>query len=361
MLIQLRAGLSGLLLALLASVAASADDPDGDGYQPPLTPWGTPDIAGTWDFRSLVPLERPADLGEKAYLTPEEAQARLQAGLKQAAEDIRSDDAALDVEGGYDRVYLDRATVADSNLQTSLIVDPPDGQLPALTPQALARMEAQIEARTPPVRDYFSYSTDRAEFTPDGPEHLGLSERCLIGFNAGPPMIPGVYNNNVRIVQSPDHVIIMTEMNHDARIVRMGDHKRLAETMRLWLGDSIGRWEGSTLVVETTNFTDKTPTFQFPVVVTDPSKSGSVGSGLNLHLVERFTPVADGLLSYEFTITDPTTFVRPFTVRIPMRKTDKRIYEYACHEGNYSMGNILRGARIQEQESARENQAAGED
>lgn len=350
-------GKAFLILSLTALASAVAADPGDDAYQPEFTSWGTPDIGGTWDFRSLVPLERPADLGTKAYLTPQEARERREAALAATRDDSRPDDPALDVEGAYDNFYLDRASEEDDNLQTSLIVDPPDGQLPDLTPEARASMEAQNRSRTPPVRDYFSYSADPAKFRPAGPEHLGLSERCLIGFNAGPPIMPSAYNNNLRIVQSPNHVVLMTEMIHDARIVRMNADEHLPDEMRLWLGDSIGHWDGNTLVVETTNFTDKTPTFQLPVVVTDPSRSGAVGNGSKLHLVERFTPVEPGRLLYEFTITDPSTFVRPFTVRYPMRKTDMRIYEYACHEGNYAMGNILRGARLQEAEEAGEASA----
>ena len=204
--------------------------------------------------------------------------------------------------------------------------------------------------RTPPVRDLFSYSADPTQYRPAGPESLGLSERCLVGFNAGPPLMPSGYDNNLRIVQTPDYEVFVTEMIHTARIVPLDNRPHLLSNITRWSGSSRGRWEGNTLIVETTNFTDKTPGFQLPVVVVNPQEAGAVGSGINLHLVERFTPTRAGRLEYEYTLTDPHTFVQPFTVRFTMRATDDQIYEYACHEGNYAMQGILKGARLLESE-----------
>ena len=169
-----------------------------------------------------------------------------------------------------------------------------------------------------------------------------------MGFNAGPPLIPSAYNNNLRIVQSPNHVVIFTEMVHDARIVPIDGSPHLPSEMEKWTGDSRGHWEGDTLVVETTNFTDKTPTFQ----ILATNQIGTVGSGKNLHLIERFTLASESRLIYEYTVTDPTTFTKPFTVAIPMRATEDQIFEYACHEGNHAMVGMLKGARQLEKEAA---------
>jgi hypothetical protein len=320
-------------------------------YQPELTEWGTPNIEGVWDFRTLTPFERPPEFADKTVLTPEEARAFQEAALAAADVDNWDDEAKVDVEGAYNTFWWDWGTEVNEDLRTSLIVDPPDGRLPAITPEARARMEEQNRLRSPPVRDLFSYSADPSNFLPSDPESLGLSERCLVGFNAGPPMTPAAYNNNVRILQTPSHVVLVTEMIHDARIIPMDGRPHLPDDVRRWSGDSRGHWEGNTLVIETTNFTDKTPTLQLPTTVVDAVNSGAVGSGTNMRLTERFTPTADDRLLYEFTIEDPTTFEQPFTVAIPMRATDALMYEYACHEGNYAVPGILKGARLLESEA----------
>ncbi len=178
-----------------------------------------------------------------------------------------------------------------------------------------------------------------------GPEDLGLSERCMLGFNAGPPLLPSAYNNNLQLFQTPDHVVIFSEMVHDARIVPLSDeHPHLPESIRQWMGDSRGRWDGDTLVVESTNFTDKTGSF-YTII-------DSYGSGETLRLEERFTRVDADTLLYSFTVDDPATFTRPITAEIPMQRTDAPLFEYACHEGNYGMTNLLNGARVQEREAA---------
>jgi hypothetical protein len=335
-----------LLLALSASASASA----WAEFEPQRTAWGTPLIEGIWDFRTLTPYERPADFADKAVLTPEEAEA-YRASLVAANDvDNRGDEALVDVEGAYNSFWWDFGTELNEDLRTSLIVDPPDGRLPDIKPAALQRMKEQNRLRTPPVRDLFSYSATPSEFRPSDPESLGLSERCLVGFNAGPPLTPGAYNNNLRIVQTPTHVVLVTEMIHDARIVPMDGRSRLPEEIQRWSGDARGHWEGNTLVVVSANFTDKKPTLQLPITLDTLDEGGAVGSAVNMRLTERFTLTASDRLRYEYTIEDPETFVRPFTVVIPLRATDAQMYEYACHEANYAVPSMLKGARLLDQE-----------
>ena len=202
--------------------------------------------------------------------------------------------------------------------RTSLIVDPPDGKIPALTADAQRRADAR--------------AADRRDHPTDGPENQGLPTRCLL-FGAGPPIVPGPYNNLVQILQFPDHVIIFNEMIHDARLVPLDGRPHTPKTIRKWLGDSRGRWDGNTLVIDTTNFTDKT-NFR--------------GGDENLHVVERLTRTGPGTLLYEFSIDNPTAFTKPWSVQMTMTKSDERIFEYACHEANYAMTGILRGARAEE-------------
>ena len=329
-------------VALLCSVltvtplAAGADD-----WQAPTTSWGDPQIEGTWDFRTLTPLERPASLGDQETFTEEEAQRFRQQTIAARDVDQRRAAASFDVEGAYNTFWWDWGDSLTEDRRTSLIVDPPDGRLPALTEAAKAERAARLRDREPPVRDLASIGANAgAGLSFDGPEYLGLSERCLIGFNAGPPMAPSAYNNNLRIVQTPDYVVLVTEMIHEARIVPLDGRPHLPDDVRRMTGDARGHWEGDTLVVETTNFTATTPAFTTLV--------GSYGSGLDLHLTERFTHVAEGRLLYEYTVDAPAVFTRPFTVAIPMKATEGPLYEYACHEGNYAMGGVLRGARLEE-------------
>ncbi len=323
-----------------------------DSYEPPRTTWGTPDLSGTWDFRTLTPFERPASLAGKAVLTPEEAR-RFQAdALDRVHRDNREDVTTTDVEGAYNDFWWDYGKELTEDLRTSLIVDPADGRLPELTEAARAGLAEANRTRPLPVRDLFSYSFSEGPtaFVPDGPDSVGLSERCLVGFNAGPPMRPSAYNNNLEIVQTHDHVVLVTEMIHDARIVPLDGRPRLPAEIVRWSGDSRGHWEGDTLVVETTHFNPKKAVFQ---VSADPDRGregGAAGVASGLKLTERFTRVADGQLLYEFTVDAPETFTQPFTVAVPMNATEDRMFEYACHEGNYAMGGMLRGARLRDDE-----------
>ena len=286
------------------------------------TPDGRPDLQGTWNFSSLTPLERPAQFADKAVLTEEEAALFERQTLDRNNADRRRDTAEADVAQAYNDAWYDRGTKTSAKggrHLTSLIVDPPDGKIPALTSAGQARVAARANVR-------------RQRGPADGPEDRSLAERCLL-FNAGPPMLPGPYNNNVQIIQTRDQVVIANEMIHDTRIVPLDGRPHLPATVRRWQGDPRGHWEGDTLVVDTTNFSDRT-NFR--------------GADENLHLVERFRRDGRERLDYTFTIDDPTVFSRSWTVTLPMSLSDGRIYEYACHEGNYAIEDILRGARAQE-------------
>tara|TARA_R110000787_G_scaffold9353_9_gene32769 strand:+ start:373 stop:1455 length:1083 start_codon:yes stop_codon:yes gene_type:complete len=340
-------------LAISVSTTYAANQADQATYKPVRNAQGHPNIQGVWDFRTLTPLERPIALGDKAVFTSEEQQAFKDKAIEATDVDKLREHAAAeqDIEGAYNNFWMDYGTTMNEDRRTSLIVDPPNGRLPALTPQALAGLKRN-SLRNPPVRDIVSIGLDMATFRPEGPEMLGLSERCLLSFNAGPPLIPSAYNNNLRIVQTPSHVVLFTEMIHDARVVPLDSRPHLPADLQKWTGDSRGRWDGDTLVVETRNFTDKTPTFQLPLNLNEQEMNGVVGSGNNMTLTERFTPVSESRLVYEYTVNDPSTFTRPFTVAIPMRATDEQMFEYACHEGNHAMTGMLGGARQMEKEAA---------
>lgn len=341
---------SGLMVLLLLCASCATMIEEDLDYEPPLTSWGDPNLQGIWDFRTLTPLERPPEFSDKQVLTQDEARSVRDRAIDALDVDQRSGEAATDIEGAYNTFWYDWGSELNEDLRTSLIIDPPDGQLPKLTPNAATNLREQKRSRSLPVRDLFSLTSGPTEFRPAGPEFLGLSERCLVGLNTGPPLSPGAYNNNLRIIQTPDHVVLLTEMIHDARIVPLNGGAHLPTQIKRWLGDSRARWDGNTLVVETKNFTDKTASFQLPTSIASLDNSGGVGSGLGLFLTERFTPIADRRLRYEYTIDDPQTFERPFTVRISMRATNEPMFEYACHEGNYAVPGMLKGARKLEEE-----------
>jgi len=290
------------------------------------TPWGHPDLQGTWDFRTVTPLERPAELAGKEVLTEEEAAAFAKRAVESRnADRNRGTEARRIVNGtaetedvalAYNDFWWDRGTKVVGTRRTSLIIDPPDGRIPALTDEGRRRQAADDHARERPA---------------EGPEDRGVGERCILGFNSGPPMVPAAYNMNVQIFQTPDHVVLLNEMVHNARIVPLD--ARPNGTIRQWVGDSRGRWEGRTLVIETRNFYQTT---------------SLRGSGPNLKLTERLTRVDANALLYEFTVNDPSTWTKPWTAQIPMVKAEGYIYEYACHEGNYGMTGLLTGARAVE-------------
>ncbi|MBV1931330.1 MAG: hypothetical protein KUG71_06405 [Porticoccaceae bacterium] len=339
------------VLFITSGVACSeAEKSQEQGYQAPRNSQGHPDLQGTWDFRTLTPLERPLELGDEAVFSAEQAEEFRQKTVASHDVDKQRDiPAEFDVEGAYNTFWWDFGTEMNEDRRTSLIVDPPNGRLPELTPQAREDMKRNL-LHTPPVRVFGSLG--EVTFRPKGPEALGLSERCLVGFNAGPPLIPSAYNNNIRIVQAPGHVVLFTEMIHDARIIFMDDSSHLPKDIEKWSGDSRGHWDEDTLVIETKNFTDKTPVYQMPINLADLSLNGVVGRGRDFHLTERLTRISDSRLLYEYTIDDPNTFAKPFTVAIPMKATEDQMFEYACHEGNYSMAGMLKGARTLEKEAA---------
>ena len=322
-----------LAMCLAAASPSPLDAQGAAPAAPPRTADGHADLQGVWSFATLTPLERPRELADKAVLTAEEAAAYERVQLERQNKDARSGQARQDVEGAYNNFWWDYGNKVVGTRRTSLIVDPPDGRMPALTPEAQKRTTGP---RRPPISERVVLGA-----IVDGPEHLGLSERCILGFSSGPPIVSNAYNNNLQVVQTRDYVVIHTEMIHEARVVPLDGRPHVPSSMRLWLGDSRGRWEEDTLVVETTNFTDKS------------SFSGNIiargGSTAAMRLVERFTRVDRDTLLYEFTVDDPATWVRPWTVQLPMTRSDEPIYEYACHEGNYSMPNMLKGARAAEQ------------
>jgi hypothetical protein len=280
----------------------------------PHGPDGHPDLQGTWDFAQLTPLERPSEFKDKDSVTEEEAEEFAQRRVETSNKDRRDGGAAADVERAYNDFWWDFGTRIAK--QPSLVVDPPDGRIPPLTAEARDR-NAQRRALY------------------DNPEERPLAERCILGFNSGPPMVPSAYNNNMQLVQTPRHVVILNEMIHSARIVDISGRPHLPKAMRSLTGDSIGRWEGETLVVDTTNFA-KERAFR--------------GASADMHLVERFTRVDRDTLRYEFTVEDPATWTRKWTASIPMTRSNELIFEYACHEGNYALEGVLKGARFQEKQ-----------
>ena len=298
------------------------------------TPWGDPDLQGVWDYWTFTPLERPEEFAGKDVLTDEEAALVAQQG-RAAALATDSEGPGPGSTGAYGQeVWTERAR-ATALTQPSLIVDPPGGRMPPLTPVETNRVSAHRETGGRPVR------SRAAGIGTDGPEDRGLAERCIVGFSTGPPMLPGGYNNNVQIFQAPGYVALAVEMIHDVRIIPLDGRAHLSQGVSQWLGDSRGRWDGDTLVVDTANFTGKVGSFSTTGV--------SWGTGENLRLTERFTRVDADTLRYEFTVNNPAVFTRPFSGEFPMNRNDLPLYEYACHEGNYGLFNILNGARVEEQ------------
>jgi hypothetical protein len=290
------------------------------------TPWGDPDLQGVWSFATITPLERPKELAGKEVMTAEEA-ARWERefNLRQNRDLIDpSKGGAQYPPGGvvpYNEFWYDRGSKVVGTRRTSLIVDPADGRLPAFTPDVQRRVAAR-----PPRED--QRGRPKADSYTDRP----LSERCIVMGDPA-PLLPGPYNNNVQLFQTPQHVVIFVEQIHDARIVPLDGRPHVTSQVRQWLGSSRGRWEGDTLVVETTNFNGRRPFRE---------------SGDGLHLVERFTRLDADTLEYSFTVTDPSTWARPWTAQLPLTRADGRIYEYACHEGNHGLPGVLGGARADE-------------
>jgi len=317
---RILAVLGGVAISLSGFAQAPATAAKTKSWTAPRSPDGHPDLQGIWSNATVTPLERPSELAGKAVLTDEEAAEFAKETVQRNNVDLqRQKGTEADVGRAYNDFWYDRGTKTIKTHRTALIVDPPDGRIPALTPDAQKRVAARAE--------------QRRQHPADGPEDRSLSERCLNWRTAGPPMVPSAYNNNYEIVQTPDTVVIFNEMIHDARIIPMDGRPHVAAGIRQWLGDSRGHWEGDTLVVETTNFSNKTA-FQ--------------GSSEHMRLTERFKRVDADTLLYEFTVNDPEAFSKPWTAQIPSTRSDGAIYEYACHEGNYGMFGILSSTRAEE-------------
>ena len=316
-----------------------------DDYVAPRTEWDQPDLQGIWNFNSNTPMQRPDRFGTQEFLTPEEAeQDRLRQEERRIAADAREAElvvnpvappAGASSTGGYNNFWYETASIGE-NVRTSLIVYPRNGRLPARvegSAEHIANLGPDVEGERPVIALFGGIGKD-------GPEDRGLSERCLIGFNAGPPLAGGGYNANVQIFQNKDHAVIMTEMVHDARIVPLDDRDAIDDDIRLWSGDSRGYWDGDTLVVVTKNFTDLIPSFS------------RYGNAKDKTLTERFTRVNAVTIDYEWTLEDPSTFTDKITAIMPITKVAGQLYEYGCHEGNYGMINILRGERMNELRAA---------
>jgi hypothetical protein len=324
---RLAVSLGALALTLVAQDSKTPAKPSSAAkprnWSVPRTPDGHPDLQGNWNTATLTPMDRPAAFAGKATVSDTEASAYEKKDL--ATNDIDREDAPIlaaingaNAVGGYNNLFIDRGSQlirVDGVKRTSLIVDPPDGKVPPMTAEAKTRLAAAM-------RNYNRY---------DSVKDRPVAERCIVGFGSasGPPMVPTLYNSNYQIVQTPDAVMILVEMVHDVRVIRMnGTH--VAKNIHKWLGDSIGHWEGDTLVVDTTNFNDQTA-FR--------------GSTENLHVVERFSRVDANTILYKATIEDPSTFTKGWTMEYPFVASADPIFEYACHEGNYAMMDIMGGAR----------------
>ena len=281
-----------------------------------------PDLQGIWTNATVTPLERPKQFEGKEFITKADAAEFEKQAVYDANGDRRDGGAEADVGRAYNEFWRDRGKVVPT-MRSSLITDPADGKVPPLLPEAQKRNADLAAARR------------KLGGPADGPENRSLQERCLLTPQAGPPMLPANYNSNYQIVQTPDYVVILVEMIHDARIIPLDGKPHLPQNVRQLMGDSRGHWEGNTLVVETTNFTDKT-SFR--------------GASDKVRMIERFTRTDANTLLYQFTIDDETTWSKSWGGEIPMKKVNAPLYEYACHEGNYGMAGVLAGARAEEKQ-----------
>jgi hypothetical protein len=290
------------------------------GFSQTGRPSTSPDLQGIWTNATVTPLERPKQFEGKEFLTKAEAAEFEKQAVYEANGDRRDGPADADVGRAYNEFWRDRGKVV-STMRSSLIFDPPDGKVPPPLPEAQKRNDDIAAARR------------KLGGPLDGPEGRSLQERCLLTPQAGPPMLPANYNSNYQIVQTANYVGILVEMIHDARIIPLDGSPHVPKNVRSLMGDSRGHWEGKTLVVETTNFSDKT-SFR--------------GASENLRVIERFTRTDENTLLYQFTIDDPTTWAKPWSGEIPMKKVTAPLYEYACHEGNYGIAGVLSGARAED-------------
>ena len=329
-----------LIVSLLAVFSGTAVAQSAGAYEISRTEHGQPDLQGVWNFSSSTPMQRSERYGTQEFLTAEQVQEQIERQARMAARaDAQEAELILNPEPppagqtprGYNTFWIEMGNRGD-NVRTSHIVYPENGRVPEVVegnPVIAGGLGPDVSGERP-VRFIVG------GIAKNGPEDRGLSERCLVGFNAGPPFLPSLYNNNMQIIQSKDSFVIITEMIHDARIVPLVEKPELSDDIRLWAGDSRGYWEGDTLVVETNNFNGMQTSFQ------------SRGTNFDMVLKEKFTRVSYDQVDYEFTIDDPSTYTDKITAIVPMSKVAGQIYEYACHEGNYGMINTMRGARYEE-------------
>ena len=322
-------------VAVVVAVVLLGAVPAGAQTDAPRTAWGQPDLQGVWDFRTITPMQRPERLADQEFLTEEEAadldRAAFDRNTRLYEQDAERTETGGNVDrrgagqapGSYNQFWIDSGTKTVGTRRTSLIIDPPNGRMPSTTPAGQARAEAaRVYRREHPADSYVDFSA---------------GVRCILGFNAGPPFTPSAYNNNMQLFQTPDHVVIMTEMVNTSRVVPVDGGPHLPDTVRQWSGDSRGHWEGDTLVIETKNF---------------DAKRRWRNTTESMHLVERLTRVDADMLLYEFTVTDPETWTSSWTAAVPMPLNPEPMFEYACHEGNYSMPVMLGGTRAEEKAAA---------
>ncbi|HEX5230043.1 MAG TPA: hypothetical protein VFW44_20160 [Bryobacteraceae bacterium] len=306
------------------------------GWTLPRTPDGAPDLQGMYTNVSVTPMQRPKDLGEKEFFTPAEAQAWKKQRLTEGNKDRRDGGAVADLTRAYNDVFWDSGSEVSPTLQTSLIVDPADGRMPAMTSAAIAKLtdeQATIKAKCSDPTRACPLTNSGQPWPADGPEDRPAMERCIIWPTSGPPMLPSAYDSNYQISQTKNSVMIFVEAIHDVRVIPLDGRPHLPANIRQLMGDPRGHWEGDTLVVDTTNFSDEPALYN---------------ADRNLHVVERFKKASPDVLLYEFTVEDPTVFTKPWSGAIAMTKIKGPLFEYACNEGNYGMTGILKGARVDE-------------
>ena len=321
----------------IAQTPAAKAAVNKSGYTAPRTADGQPDLQGVWSSATITPFERPAEFADKEFLTAAEATEYERVMREKMNMDNRKVDRETDVARAYNDAWWDRGTQAIKTRRTSLIVDPPNGKLPARTPEAQARLDAKIAAQK--QKCLTAACSEGTLSAADGPEDRPPGERCIVWGSSVPPMMPSAYNNNYQIVQTKGYVAMVIEMIHDVRIIPLDGTPHLPSKVRTWLGDSRGHWEGDTLVVETTNFNGR---------AAKEYDASFKNASPNMRLIERFTRTDAETLTYRYTVEDPATFTRPLTVELPLRRSSEHLFEYACHEGNYGMTGLLEGAREME-------------
>jgi hypothetical protein len=294
-----------------------------------------PSFEGIWNSASLTPFQRPAELGTKEYYTEQEAAIYEKNKAQEVNRDRRDGGQEADIARAYNELWFDRGSKLARTRRTSMIIDPPDGRVPPMTPEARKKFQA--------IQEKF------AVHPADGPEDRPLPDRCLMFSQSGPPMIPGNYNDLYQIVQTPEHISILAEMGNQVRVIPLDGRPHLPQNVQGWMGDSRGHWEGDTLVVETVNFR-----------FNDRSRFGVQYDGMtdkNLRITERFTRTGPDSILYRATIDDPTVYTKPWTMEVSLEKSEGPVYEYACHEGNYGLAGVLAGERMQEKRAAEQKGA----